>query len=109
MTKLHEKVKSLKPAKEYQDRMHGCHPIELVRIEGCKLDQTYGTYTIELRITVKCAQAMVLDNACAEPHTRFGEYFAPMTVLQELFAILSIGQQARIFPDQELLAEDEKP
>ena len=104
LTKLHEWIKNLKPEKAYEDHRGPNEPIRPVSIIGSKLDMSYGTYTIELKITAKCGKAVLPAGVGGVTSAKFGEYFAPMTVLKELFAILSIGQQTQIFPEKELLA-----
>jgi len=103
VTPLHEMVAALKPGKDYVDRFGGPGVICLARIVTCKLDETYGTYTIELRVTVKVHGAMFVSHS----ESQFGEYFAPLSVLTQLFSILSLGQQAQIFPANELLVKDD--
>ena len=107
VTALHEKVNALKPGESYSDTEAGNSPIDLVRIISCKLDPTYRTYTIELMVMVKCANAMMVREH-GEGRAHFGEYFAPVTALTDLFPALSLGQQAPLFPEKEFLAEDKK-
>lgn len=111
ITRLHEAIETIKPGKAYQDRDGGCRVVDLARIVSCKLDESYGTYTVELKITVKRGRVMLFehrDGDDGDGKTYFGAYFAPISVLTDLFLLLSAGQQIRIFPENETLVENEK-
>jgi len=105
ITPLHEIAKGeLKENPEgFVDRNAACYPIYLARILSVKLDQTYGTYTVELKIMVRCGAAM--SGPGKEEKTRFGTYFVSGSVLERLLKILSIGQEQTFFRSNSVLVE----
>ena len=76
----------------------------LVTIVNCKRVEFAGTYTLELKILVKCARAYTQGDGPSE----FGEYFTPAAILLKLIPLLSLGHRIQFFPQTGGLIPREK-
>lgn len=85
------------------DRNNGLQRIYLVKVLNTKFDEFHGTYTVELKIMLRCGAAM--SGPGKGGRTRFGAYFTPISVFEQLFKTLSIGQEQNFFPAEFILAE----
>jgi hypothetical protein len=110
ISELHKRVKDkrLKPKVRHEEGVVNQvldNDNGVVRILKCKMDEIYGTYTVELAIRLRWLIRLGSSSSSGIPRT-IGEYYTPMSVFNDLMLAMSYGP--RFLPESEVFVTNEK-